>query len=292
MPPRLLAISDLHVAHKGNRAIVEGIHAGDPGDWLIVAGDAADAIDDAVRVLELLRGRFERVLWVPGNHELLAHGAAPPELRGDRRYLHLVERCRSIGVDTPEDPWPVWTGPGGPAVVAPMFLLYDYGFGRLPDETQAQALARATAAEVVAIDEYLLDPAPFRSREDWCLARVIETEARLASLDPALPTVLVNHWPLIEHPTRVLHHPEFALWCGTPRTADWHTRFRAAAVVYGHLHIPRRSWTDGVRFEEVSLGYPREWGRRGAASRPRQILPWAGVDGAEAGPREFASGAS
>ena len=47
-----------------------------------------------------------------------------------------------------------------------------------------------------------------------------------------------------------------------------------AVVVYGHLHIPRTTWHDGVRFEEVSCGYPREWQRRGPApGPPRQILP-------------------
>jgi hypothetical protein len=72
----------------------------------------------------------------------------------------------------------------------------------------------------------------------------------------------------------VLRHPEFALWCGTERTADWHRRFNAVAAVYGHLHIPRTTWHDGVRFEEVSLGYPREWEPRGGVpGRFRQILP-------------------
>ena len=46
----------------------------------------------------------------------------------------------------------------------------------------------------------------------------------------------------------------------------------ARAVVYGHLHIPRTTWYDGVRFEEVSLGYPREWRARGGPGRPRPIL--------------------
>jgi hypothetical protein len=54
----------------------------------------------------------------------------------------------------------------------------------------------------------------------------------------------------------------FAQWCGTTRTKDWHLRFNAAAVVYGHLHIPRTTWYDGVLFEEVSLCYPHEWRRR------------------------------
>ena len=86
--------------------------------------------------------------------------------------------------------------------------------------------------------------------------------------------MLVNHFPLTAAPTRVLRHPEFAQWCGTTLTADWHRRFRAAAVVYGHLHIPITSWEDGVRFEEVSLGYPREWSKRtwGAKLGLRRIL--------------------
>jgi hypothetical protein len=89
--------------------------------------------------------------------------------------------------------------------------------------------------------------------------------------------VLVNHQPLIREPTRILRHPEFAQWCGTERSANWHQRFNAAVVVYGHLHIPRTTWHDGVRFEEVSVGYPREWQRRpDAQSRSAKAVAGAG----------------
>lgn len=58
-------------------------------------------------------------------------------------------------------------------------------------------------------------------------------------------------------------------------TADWHLRYHTAAVVYGHLNIPCTTFHDGVRFEEVSLGYTREWKRFGGASpyTPRRMLP-------------------
>ena len=85
--------------------------------------------------------------------------------------------------------------------------------------------------------------------------------------------MLVNHFPLIRDPTLVLRHPEFAQWCGTVRTADWHVRFGAKAVVYGHLHIPRVTWHDGVRFAEVSLGYPREWHRRSWRAQSDRCAP-------------------
>lgn len=57
-------------------------------------------------------------------------------------------------------------------------------------------------------------------------------------------------------------------------TEDWHIRFRALAVVSGHLHMRATRWRDGVRFEEVSLGYPRQWEvSRGVGEYLRQILP-------------------
>jgi 3',5'-cyclic AMP phosphodiesterase CpdA len=271
---RLFAVSDLHVDQAENRELVQGMYPESAADWLIVAGDVGDdhaAVEWALRVLA---ERYEKVIWVPGNHELLTYGDDPLQLRGERRYRRLVELCRQIGVLTPEDPFPLWEGAGGPALLAPLFLLYDYSFGRNVGATKAEALQRAHDAGVVCVDEYLLHPDPFSSREAWCAARVDESERRLEQADPELPTVLINHFPLIVEPTRVLRHPEFAQWCGTEETADWHVRFRAVAAVYGHLHIPRTTWHDGVRFEEVSLGYPRERARwAGWSAAPREILP-------------------
>jgi 3',5'-cyclic AMP phosphodiesterase CpdA len=271
---RLLAVSDLHVAFPDNRVLVEGLRPGSDADWLLVAGDVAETIADIEWALTTLRDRFPVVIWVPGNHDLWTMKQDPVQLRGEQRYRHLVSICRRLGVLTPEDPYPVWTGPGGPVTVAPLFLLYDYTFRPDGAMTKEAALAQAYATGVVCADEHLLYPDPYPSREAWCQARLAFTERRLSDRDPQLPTVLVNHFPLVREPTRILRYPVFAQWCGTTGTADWHLRFDAAAVVYGHLHIPRTTWHDGVRFEEVSLGYPREWQPRPAPPRlPRQILP-------------------
>ncbi len=274
---RLLAISDLHVAYPENREIVERLRPDSPDDWLLVAGDVSERVADVEWALGTLRERFAAVVWAPGNHELWTPRDDPVRLRGVARYEHLVQVCRQLDVLTPEDPYPVWRGAGGPATVVPLFLLYDYSFRPDGTHTSEEALALAYASGVVCNDEYMLHPDPYPSRQAWCWARLEQTRRRLAALDPDLPTVLVNHFPLIREPTRVLRYPEFAQWCGTELTADWHVRYRAAAVVYGHLHIPRTIWKDGVPFEEVSLGYPREWRQPWRAGRtpgqPRQILP-------------------
>ncbi|WP_406405681.1 metallophosphoesterase family protein [Streptomyces sp. NBC_01643] len=256
---QLLAVSDLHVAYADNRDIVSSLHPGTDADWLLVAGDVGEKVADIERALALLSERFAKVVWVPGNHELWTHPSDPVRLRGEARYLHLVELCRSLGVLTPEDPYPVWEDADGPVTVAPLFLLYDYTF-RVPGATtRDESLAIAHRAGIVCADEHFLHPDPYPTRDDWCRARVRETELRLAGIPEDHRTVLVNHYPLVREPTDVLRHPEFAQWCGTELTRDWHRRFRAAAVIYGHLHIPRVTHHDGVRFEEVSIGYPREW---------------------------------
>ncbi|MDG4766025.1 metallophosphoesterase [Solwaraspora sp. WMMD406] len=270
-------ISDLHIAYAENRQIVADLRAPSPQDWLIVAGDVAETIANVEWALGLLRERFAEVIWVPGNHELWTTAHDPVRLRGVERYAHLVERCRALGVRTPEDPYLVWTGGGGPATVAPLFTLYDYSF--LPPGTRdkAEGLAYAQGTGIVCTDEMMLHPDPYPSREQWCWQRLAFTEQRLAETDPQLPTVLINHYSLVRDPMNVLRYPEFAMWCGTDRTADWHRRFRATVMVYGHLHIPRTTYYDGVRFEEVSVGYPREWRHRSAPpGQLRRILPAVG----------------
>jgi len=267
--PRLMAISDLHVHYPQNRAFLEGLPPSD--DWLIVAGDVAELFGEVEWALRELSQRFATVIWTPGNHELWTHPKDPVQLRGEHRYRRLVTACRDLGVHTPEDPYLVWRGEGGPVTIAPLFLLYDYTF--LPDGTsnRQEALALAYRTGVVCTDESLLHPDPFPSREAWCGARVAYSQRRLAGCE--YPTILAGHYPLVREPTRVLRYPQFAQWCGTVHTADWHLRYRAATVVYGHLHIPRTTYHDGVRFEEVSVGYPREWERREARPALRQILP-------------------
>src|SRR4051794_40548862 len=120
---RLLAISDLHLAFAANREALAQLSA-HPDDWLILAGDMGETLEHLELALSITTRRFARVMWVPGNHELWT--VSPDDLRGDAKYRALVDLCRAHGVLTPEDPFAEWTGPGGPCVIALLFLLYDY----------------------------------------------------------------------------------------------------------------------------------------------------------------------
>jgi predicted phosphodiesterase len=267
---KLLAISDLHVSSSPNmQALAEA--PAFPDDWLVVAGDVAESMQRLADAFGMLRDRFAKVIWVPGNHELWT--VPGPRGRGVEKYEAVVELARSFGIVTPEDPYPVWSGEGEPCVIAPLFLLYDYSFR--PADVALDAVVRwAREEQAVCADEMLLDPAPFASRIDWCHARLRDAEARLDALGPGVSKILVNHYPLRRDLVHIPRIPRFAPWCGTVLTEDWHTRFNARVVVSGHLHVRRTDWIDGTRFEEVSLGYPRQWDpERGLATYIRTIWP-------------------
>lgn len=265
----LFAISDLHLAYESNRQALLALPA-QPDDWLIVAGDVGESETHLAFALDLLTQRFARVIWTPGNHELWT---LPGEtLRGEAKYRRLVAICQSLGVATPEDPYLRWHGNGVDCLLAPLFVLYDYSFrpAHIPLE---RALAWAEEAETVCADELLLHPDPYPTRAAWCAARVAYTEQRLVDASVAGDKLLlINHFPLRQELAYLPRIPRFSLWCGTSRTEEWHRRFPVVAVVYGHLHIRNSQVRDGVRFEEVSLGYPPQWqAARGIAGYLRKL---------------------
>ncbi len=268
----LWAISDLHVAYDENRDAVDRLQQR-PGDWLVLAGDTGETIAHLDYVLARVTDRFERVVWTPGNHDLWTPRGWPGSARGLAHYERLVNHCQRRGVLTPEDGFATWPGTSVPTMIAPVFTLYDYSFR--PDAvSHTNAVAWAAEDGIRCADESLLAPDPFPSREAWCHARVTSTHARLSEVPGGTRLVLAGHFPLRRDLAVLPRIPRFSIWCGTRLTETWHQSFPVEVVVSGHLHMRSTQWRDGVRFEEVSLGYPKQW-RVGAGADVylRQILP-------------------
>ena len=205
--------------------------------------------------LKTLITKFYKLIWVPGNHELWTLPNDRIQLKGESRYRYLVELCRDMNVLTPEDPYPVVVCNETTYLLAPLFSLYDYSF-RPPNMSQEEALAQAWDTNIVCADEFFLFADPYQTREEWCRARVEWTATRLDQVPQQHKLVLITHFPLQKTLAHLPQIPIFSLWCGTKLTENWHTRYKADVVVYGHLHRRGRKWRDNVRFEEVSLGYP------------------------------------
>ena len=173
--PRLLAVSDLHVRYPENRAIVEGLRPGDDGDWLIVAGDVAERVDDVRRHPGPAARAVRQVVWVPGNHELWTPPTDPVHAaRRASATAHLVRMCRAARRASPRRTR-TRSGPGagGPVVVAPLFLLYDYSFrARRHRDRGGGRWPRPTGPGWSAPTSTCSHPDPYPDRDAWCAARV------------------------------------------------------------------------------------------------------------------------
>uniref|UniRef100_A0A8H7TUE9 Calcineurin-like phosphoesterase domain-containing protein n=1 Tax=Bionectria ochroleuca TaxID=29856 RepID=A0A8H7TUE9_BIOOC len=263
---RLYAIADLHLSWDLNRQELAKLDYC-PDDSLILAGDLGEKAEHLELAFEVATKRFKTVYWVPGNHELYSVASGDdnnPTPRGVKKYEECVEVARRYGVLTPEDEFAVHDGgEGGPVLICLLFTLYDYTFAPPPhDESPEKALAWAEEVGTVATDEVLLHADPYDHKVEWGLARQAISRQRLEEAKkkhPDLPLVLVNHWPLRRDLIYIPLAPRFEIWCGSVQTEAWHREFGAKVVVTGHLHVPRTDWRDGCRFEEVSLGYPRQW---------------------------------
>ncbi|KAK5115556.1 hypothetical protein LTR62_001215 [Meristemomyces frigidus] len=264
---RLWAIADIHLSFKSNREEFAKLQSRGPDDGLILAGDVGETLESLTEAFSVSKKKFKHVFWVPGNHELYTSKSAKEEemhLKGESKYMACIKCAKRHGVITPEDEFMTWVyeDPKGyqvAAIICPIFTLYDYSF-RPSDVSREGALDWAMEEGIRATDESLLYPDPYPTRDEWCARLVSESETKLAkAAETGFPLVIINHWPLREDTIFIPRVPRFSLWCGTVKTKEWHTKYRAKVVVTGHLHVRRTDWIDNVRFEEVSLGYPRQW---------------------------------
>jgi predicted phosphodiesterase len=268
---KLWAIADLHVAYEENREAVHALPA-HPDDWLIVAGDTGETPGHLEFVLRTLAPRFRQLVWTPGNHDLWTPPSLPAEQRGIAHYERLVAICRRYNVLTPEDPYARWPGDGPARTIVPTFVLFDYSF-RPATVTRANAIAWAAESGIRSRDEDLLSPAPYATCDEWCAARVQATEPRLDALPAGERLIIVNHFPLRRDLAVLPRIPRFSILCGTTRTEHWQKRYHVETAVYGHLHLRSSREIDGVKFEEVSLGYPKQWSQsRGLEHYLRRII--------------------
>ena len=194
----LLAISDLHVDHAENRRSSKGLRRSD-----------RDGLADRLRRRRrLARGRRVGAGAARGAVREGDLGARQPRAadparrrrraaRGGFRYRSWSRRCRRLGVLTPEDPYPVWEGPGGPALVAPLFLLYDYSFGANVGADQGGVAAAGARGRCRLRRRVPAPPRPLPEPRGVVRGSGARRPRRGSTELPAgLPTVLVNHFPL------------------------------------------------------------------------------------------------
>jgi Calcineurin-like phosphoesterase len=248
---RILAVSDLHTDFHENKMLLEQLpDVTAQGDVLIVAGDISDRLDTLQSTLALLRAKFMKVFYVPGNHELWVRKGDHTSIE---KFFTVLALCETLDVQTsPEKVAAVW--------IVPLFSWY---------EPQFDAENSGDVGALGGWADFYLCKWPV-GVEQVCDLFLKMNEPRLRSYDG--PVISFSHFL----PRRDLLPPvERLKFKGLPRVAgcaalDGQIRSLNSCVhVFGHSHIGCDRVIDGVRYIQNPLRYPRE---RTSADFPIKVI--------------------
>jgi predicted phosphodiesterase len=248
----IFAVSDLHTDIRDNRLLLgELLRPARRRDTLLVAGDIADRLEVIEDTLALLKSRFAKVFYTPGNHELWVRFDACDSVEKLKR---VVELCDRLGVHTrPSKADGVW--------IVPLYSWYEAQFDvdGSADEEGLQAWADLYFCKwppgVTSVAEYFkgLNAGRLRSYE----GEVITLSHFLPRRDllPSAGALRFKSLPKVAG----------ASWLDAQLRA-----VNSSVHVFGHSHINCDRVIDGVRYVQNALRYPGERG----ASAPSLKMIW------------------
>lgn len=271
---RIASVSDIHTDFAENREIMvklaAEIYRKEP-DVVIVAGDVSHKNDRIERALVALSYVAEKVVYIPGNHDLWFDVPFAPNRRDlntwDRYRGELRALVEKIGAHyLPAAPLVI-----GKVAIAGTCGWYDYSLAPEAIRTSVgkEALAGKQFGGVMWSDARFIAfrDAAGELMPDAEVARIMEQE-----LSDQLSAIDGN--PDVEHAVVVTHHQPFDEVVTHTGTLPWEffnafmgssalgrviqSAKKARVAIYGHTHLVGETNIAELRVYGTPLGYPRE----------------------------------
>ncbi len=237
---RCFCISDIHVDYEENAAWIASLSCFDyRDDILIVAGDLTDNVQLLEKSLRQLADRFNKVLFVPGNHDLWV---VRSKQRTSFEKFDLIRRIASdIGIIM--EPYH-----SGSLTVVPLLGWYDYSFGVPSVEHQERWMDYRAC----------LWPEGYNESE---ITRYF-TEKNIQHLDLKNETLIsFSHFlPRIDLMPAYIPHNKRMLYpiLGSSILDRQVQRLKPNIHIYGHSHVNRKVRLDDISYINNAFGYPQE----------------------------------
>ncbi len=262
---RIFAISDIHVDHLDNWSWIEQLSpSAFLDDVLILAGDVSHRMDLLQKVFQLLLSRFQKVFFVPGNHELWV--MEPSEGDSLQKFHAILQLCKQMGISCEAE---VLTTPAGKLRIVPLFSWYtrpEEG----PDSLYVVKKAEDPNLKIWSDDHLIRWPTHVgKSMTHYFLQlnrsrlcrnsdeTVISFSHFLPRLDLIFSTTeedqafggdIVDGFPPFN----------FSRVAGTSLLDEQIRLLQSRIHLYGHQHRNRYRITEGIRYVSHCLGYGRE----------------------------------
>ena len=237
---RIFVTSDLHADFKENWELLENLDSiRHQGDALIVAGDVGHRLETIRATLGLLRSKFQRVFYMPGNHELWVRTEAQDSIE---KFNQVLDLCDELDVET--RPARV-----GSYHIVPLFSWYD-------DSLDTGEPADPEELEGWGDFAFCTWPAGLGKVCDHFIEM---NRSRVRAYDG--PVISFSHFL----PRRdLLPETNFLRFKGLPKVAGSDSLERQIRELgsqihaFGHSHINCDRVIEGIRYVQNAVLYPKE----------------------------------
>lgn len=283
---RVWAVSDIHTDNQKNFEFIERLDKNEfKDDVLIVAGDVSDDLTIMQNTLRVLKARFSRVFFVPGNHDLwmprMKQGQRTPstEVGDSLNKLVLIEQlCKSEAIDIfparlnakcNSEVFSVW--------IFPLLSWHCMSFDTEPD-VDSRWKGIPEAHKLCADYTRCTWPSPLDHKND-SIAKSLDkmndermeqgstaVKSRLheivqGSKEPGDVVISFSHFlPRIEllPEKRYLYYPTLAKFVGSQYLGSRVARLQPDVHIFGHTHFGWDQVVDGIRYMSPPVGMPPE----------------------------------
>jgi Icc-related predicted phosphoesterase len=237
---KIYTISDIHIDYKENRTWMHRLSKKDfQEDTLILAGDISGKTNLLVEAFEILRERFQKVLYIPGNHDLWVQD------KDDQNSLDFFQFIKKIAGN-----YDICMEPAhfGPVSIVPLFGWYDYSFGQ-PSNALLNAWADYVACRwpddfhATEITDY------FTSINEDFLHIKNEFVISFSHFMPRID-LMPGYIPT----DKKMLYPVF----GSNRIEKQIRKLEPDIHIYGHSHFNREVTKEGIKYINNAFGYPHE----------------------------------
>ncbi|MBD3224288.1 MAG: hypothetical protein GF313_06125 [Caldithrix sp.] len=265
---RILALSDIHIDYDENRQWIADLSDSDyKADVLLLAGDVSHKFDQLMRVISHLRGKFYKLFFVPGNHDLWIR--AENWTDSVHKFNAIIDFCRKNDISI--QPESVPNAGKRRLTIYPLFSWYtepqegeDTLYWHKPGEDPQNRMWS---------DNYFISwpnsvspfhPVTYFTHLNESMMNV-NPQGRVITFSHFIPRqeMMFNEFPPIIDMEKIKKYDRnprfnFSRVAGSSLIDQQLRRLQSSIHVYGHQHINRDREVEGVRYLSHALGYPNE----------------------------------
>ncbi len=237
---RIHALSDIHTDYQENYNWLENLSSSDyRDDILILAGDISDNTLLVGRTFNILKKKFKKVLYVPGNHDLWVKRN---RIKDSLTCFNIIQNvAKNFGIET-------GIVKIGYLTIVPLLGWYDYSFGNPDNELKYMWADYHACVWPDDMDE--------KSATTFFLALNhdnlnIKSEL-IISYSHFLPRIDIM--PSYIPQSKRIIYPAL----GSRLLDEQIRRLGSKIHIYGHSHVNVNVSKDGIQYINNAFGYPHE----------------------------------